>query len=226
MRGVIHKSLGLCAGLLLLIPASALAGEATAVGAIARYDAYFGETNNVTVSELAGPTADTKFIVFADVNVVDAGAGCGDLPGNAAACLVPATTTLARAGLGNKNDRIQPLVPDLSFGFSVEGDLGDDVLIGTQRRDILDGVGGNDTLRGRSANDALIGDTGNDDLRGDAGPDTMQGGAGDDVLDGDDNAGGDSIDCGEDWGDDDFALYNGGSPGDVVFSNCERTQQG
>ena len=223
MTGVIRKSLAVAAGLLFLVPASALAGEASVVDGIARYDAYFGETNTVTVSELPGPTAGTKQIVYRDLVPVDAGPGCGDLPGNAAACLVDDDLTLARAGLGNRNDRIEPATPELSFGLSVEGDLGDDVLIGTQQRDVLDGVGGDDTLRGRSGNDALEGANGNDDLRGDAGLDTMQGGAGNDKLNGDDNAGDDSIDCGEDLGDDDFALFNAG---DLLFANCERQQQG
>ena len=66
MRGVIRKSLGVCAGLLLLVPATALAGQASVVGGIPRYDASFGETNNVTVGELPGPTSTTKTIVFRD----------------------------------------------------------------------------------------------------------------------------------------------------------------
>jgi len=229
MKGVIRKSLAVAAGLLFLVPASALAGEASIQDGIARYDAYFGEVNSVTVSELPGITTTTKFVVFSDSGAQVDVDGCSSLGAHAAACLVPSDSSRAKAGLGNKNDRIEPATPDISVGLSVEGDLGDDVLIGTQRRDVLDGVGGNDTLRGRSGNDALVGDNGNDDLRGDAGLDTMQGGAGNDVLNGDDNAGGDTIDCGEDWGDDDFALYNGANgddPGDLVFSNCERTQQG
>jgi Ca2+-binding RTX toxin-like protein len=223
MRGVIRKTLGLAAGLLLLVPASALAGVATVENGIPRYDAYFGEANNVTVSEAPGPTANTKTIIFSDVVPVDADPGCADLAGNAVGCIVPVTTGLARAELGNQNDRIQPIVPDLSVGFSVQGDFGNDTLIGTQRRDVLDGVGGNDTLRGRSGNDALQGANGNDDLRGDAGLDSMEGGAGDDVLNAVDNEDDPRVDCGEDAGDDDFALHDAG---DVLFANCERTQQG
>jgi Ca2+-binding RTX toxin-like protein len=232
MRGVIRKSLGVCAGLLLLAPASALAGEATVENGIARYDAYFGEINNVTVSELPGITAATKFVLFTDTGAEVDVDGCNSLGAHTAACLVAIDSSRANAGLGNKNDRIEPARPDISVGLNVEGDLGDDVLIGTQNRDVLDGVGGNDTLRGRSGNDALQGANGNDDLRGDAGLDDMQGGAGNDELNGDDNAGGDSIDCGEDAGDDDFALFNGDDPGDpgdlgdLLFANCERTQQG
>jgi Ca2+-binding RTX toxin-like protein len=226
MRGVIRKSLGVCAGLLLLVPGSALAGTASVDGdGIARYDASFGEVNNVTVDELPGSVADTKFVVFRDVVTVFLGENCVRPPGTPATeahCLVDEDVTRARAGLGNKNDRIQPVDPNISFGFSVEGDLGDDVLIGTQRRDVLDGVGGNDTLRGRNGNDALEGDTGNDDLRGDAGKDEMLGGADNDTLDADDNAPRpgdvvpfDDADCGTGF---DFVRYNAGD----LITSCEQ----
>jgi hypothetical protein len=222
MRGVIRKSLGLCAGLLLLIPASALAGEATVVDGIARYDAYSGETNRVTVDELPGTSpAVNKTIRFIDAVKIDPRGGCFRPfeTTRIVDCIVPLSSGLVRAGLGNQDDRLEPVDPDTSFGFSVEGDLGNDVLIGTQRRDVLDGVGGDDTLRGRSGNDALEGAHGNDDLRGDAGDDDMLGGAGNDVLDGDDNnLGDDDIDCGEDWGDDDLGIFNT----DDTVSNCER----
>jgi Ca2+-binding RTX toxin-like protein len=226
MRGVIRKCLGVCAGLLLLAPASALAGTASVEDGIARYDGAFGEVNNVTVSEgssidLDGDgRPDRKAIVFHDsgapVN------GCDQIDPNRVACLVPIDSPRVRAGLGNKNDRIQPADPNMSLGFSVEGDLGDDVLIGTHRRDVLDGVGGNDTLRGRNGNDALEGANGNDDLRGDAGQDDMLGGADNDTLDADDNAPlpGDVVpfddaDCGTGF---DFVRYNAGD----LITSCEQ----
>ena len=222
MRGVIRKSLGLCAGLLLLIPASALAGEASVVGGIARYDAYSGETNKVTVAELPGNNpAFNKTIRFVDAVKIDPLGGCFRPfeTTRIVDCIVPLSSGLVRAGLGNLDDRLERVDPNTSFGFSVEGDLGNDVLIGTQKRDILDGVGGDDTLRGRSSNDTLEGAGGNDDLRGDAGNDEMLGGAGNDVLDGDDNGlGDDDIDCGESWFDDDLGIFNT----EDTVSNCER----
>jgi Ca2+-binding RTX toxin-like protein len=223
MRGAIRKSLGLCAGLLLLIPASALAGEASVVGGIARYDADSGETNKVTVAELPGNNpAVNKTIRFVDAVKIDPRGGCFRPFENTVRivdCIVPLSSGLVRAGLGNQDDRLEPVDPNTSFGFSVEGDVGNDVLIGTQKRDVLDGVSGDDTLRGRSGNDALEGASGNDDLRGDAGDDEMLGGAGDDVLDGDDNGlGDDNIDCGESWFDDDLGIFNT----DDTVSNCER----
>ena len=70
MKGVIRRSLGLTAGLLLLVPASALAGEASVENGIPRYQAANGKTNNVTVSELPGPDPTLKTIVFEDVVAV------------------------------------------------------------------------------------------------------------------------------------------------------------
>jgi Ca2+-binding RTX toxin-like protein len=214
MRGVIRKGLGVAAGLLLLVPASALAGEASVVNGIPRYDAYFGETNNVTVGELPGPTSATKMIVYRDVVPVDVGANCFNNGSFEARCIVPFGTTLARAGLGNRNDRIEPnaIIPAATFGVSSEGDAGDDTLLGTPQRDVLDGNGGNDVIRGRGGNDGLEGGAGADDLKGEGGSD---------VLNGADGTGGDLLDCGETTGDDDLALFN---QGDTVFANCERTQ--
>lgn len=182
MRGVIRKSLGVCAGLLLLAPASALAGEASVVDGIPRYSAYIGETNNVTVGELPGLTPGTKTIVYRDVVPVDVGANCISNGTFEARCAAPLATTLARAGLANRNDRIAPstTIPPATFGFSVEGDTGDDELLGTPQRDLLDGRLGDDVLRGRGGNDR---------------------------LDGDDNSAGDTLDCGEGI---DFVLFNAG----------------
>lgn len=221
MKGVIRKSLGLCAGLLLLVPASALAGTASVENGIARYDAAFGEVNEVTVSELPGfRNAEgelvNKFVVFTDTGADVVGDGCVSFSDHSAGCLVDAASSRAKAQLGNKNDRIEPDDPNLSFGFSVESGLGDDVLIGTHKRDVLDGEGGNDTLRGRNANDSLQGAGGNDDLRGDAGADDdVQGGSGNDKLDVDDNAPDDDANCGDGF---DFVRYNGGD----LITSCEQ----
>src|SRR5688572_13503653 len=112
MRGVIRKSLGVCAGLLLLAPASALAGEATIENGTARYDGYFGEVNTVTVSEQPGITAGTKFVLFTDSSAEVDVDDCSSLGAHTAACLVAINSLRVNAGLGNKNDRIEPARPD------------------------------------------------------------------------------------------------------------------
>jgi Ca2+-binding RTX toxin-like protein len=215
MKGVIRKSLGVAAGLLLFVPASALAGHASVEDGIARYDAAFGETNNVMVGELPDPSGG-KLVVFRDVVPITVGGNCSNPIGvpNEARCLVADGVTRARAGLGNRDDRIaaSTTIPPSTFGLSVEGDLGEDTLLGTAQRDVLDGVGGNDVIRGRAGNDGLEGGNGADDVKGEGG---------DDVLNGNDGSGGDLLDCGETTDDDDFATYN---QGDTVFSNCELTQ--
>ena len=216
MRGVIRKSLGLTAGLLLLVPASALAGEASVTGGIPRYSAYFGESNNVTVGELPGPTSATKTIVYTDVVPIDVGPNCFHPNPNSSRvvhCVVSAGTTLARAGLGNRDDRIAPStsIPPTTFGESVEGDLGNDVLLGTTQRDLLDGVGGDDVIRGRAGDDGLEGGNGEDDIKGEGG---------DDTLNADDNSAGDLLDCGS--GLDDSAVFD---LGDTVNTTCETQTQ-
>jgi Ca2+-binding RTX toxin-like protein len=213
MRGVIRKGLGICAGLLLLAPASALAGEASVVNGVPRYQASFGETNNVTVGELLSSIPGTKTIVYRDVVPVTVAANCASNGQFEAHCTVPNGTTLARAGLGNRNDRIAPStsIPPATFGISSEGDLGNDVLLGTRQRDLLDGVGGEDTIRGRAGDDGLEGGNGKDDLGGEAG---------DDVLNADDGSAGDTLDCGAD---DDLAIFNLGDT--VSASTCESLLQ-
>lgn len=212
MKGVIRKSLGLTAGLLLLVPASALAGEASVVNGIPRYDAYFGETNRVTIGEAPGLVPGTKTIVYRDVVPIDVDGNCVNNGPFEARCAAPLSTTLARAGLGNRDDRIEPnpLIPPTTFGVSSEGDSGDDTLLGTPQRDLLDGVGGNDVIRGRAGNDGLEGGNGDDDVKGEGG---------NDVLNGNDGDPGDTLDCGESTDDNDLAIFN---QGDTVFSNCEQ----
>jgi Ca2+-binding RTX toxin-like protein len=211
MKGVIRKTLGVTAGLLLLVPASALAGQASVTGGIPRYEGSFGETNNVTVGELPGLVPGTKTIVYRDVVPITVSGNCVNNGQFEARCAAPIGTGLARAGLGNKDDRIAPstTIPPSTFGMSVEGDLGEDTLLGTAQRDVLDGVGGNDVIRGRNGDDHVEGGNGKDDVKGENG---------NDLLDGDDGDPGDSLDCGAD---DDLAIFN---QGDTVFSNCEQIQ--
>ena len=97
------------------------------------------------------------------------------------------------------------------MGFSAEGDLGDDTLLGTAQHDVLDGVGGDDVIRGRGGDDALEGGNGMDDIKGEGG---------DDALDGDDNSPGDLLDCGS--GLNDSAVFD---LGDTVVTTCETQTQ-
>jgi Ca2+-binding RTX toxin-like protein len=93
----------------------------------------------------------------------------------------------------------------LPIGQSLNGSLGDDVLIGGFGADTILGYAGDDSLSGLSGDDILEGggglDTldggaGTDTLRGHADADTLIGGAGDDLLDG---GGGDDVLYGDAW---------------------------
>jgi 2',3'-cyclic-nucleotide 2'-phosphodiesterase/3'-nucleotidase/5'-nucleotidase len=71
---------------------------------------------------------------------------------------------------------------------------GDDMIIGTPRRDRIDGLAGDDRLFGEAGNDILLGGKGDDVLRGGEGNDQLFGGPGRDRLFG--GAGNDLLDGG------------------------------
>jgi len=130
------------------------------------------------------------------------------------------------ANLGAGNDRI--LVNDGRF-FSrsgsispipatLNGEAGNDILVGGSGgdtinggdgNDVLLGNGGNDTANGGAGDDLIDGGNGNDTLNGDSGDDTLNGGAGDDTVNGDD--GKDRLSGGR--GTD---ILNGGAGNDVI----------
>ena len=96
---------------------------------------------------------------------------------------------------GDGNDRILVNLRDGFAGLRVriDGELGNDTLLGGAGRDelrggrgndLLDGGAGADVLRGERGNDDLAGDDGNDQLSGDAGADTLAGGWGRDIASG------------------------------------------
>ena len=67
----------------------------------------------------------------------------------------------------------------------MEGDDGNDTIVGTQGNDTLSGDAGNDRIKGGLGNDLIFGGTGIDSLNGDGGDDTLIGGDGSDTLIGD-----------------------------------------
>lgn len=62
------------------------------------------------------------------------------------------------------------------------GERGDDIIIGTVKKEILRGLGGNDEIRGGGGNDTLVGHAGEDQLIGNAGDDSLRGGDDADTL--------------------------------------------
>jgi len=67
---------------------------------------------------------------------------------------------------------------------SLVGGNGPDTLIGGAGRDTLVGLGGDDLLLGGDSYDVMSGGSGNDELSGDAGNDVVNGNGGDDIVDG------------------------------------------
>lgn len=68
------------------------------------------------------------------------------------------------------------------FSDSIEGNSGDNILLGGGGNDTLSGRWGDDLLTGGPGNDELLGNAGFDILSGESGNDTLYGGSGDDGL--------------------------------------------
>ncbi len=118
---------------------------------------------------------------------------------------------------------------------NIEGDGGNDRLVGTNGKDTISGAGGNDDIFGKGGQDRLFGDSGNDDVHGGGKGDQLQGGLGKDELFGQegfdianalDGQANDRVNCGRGFdvaAIDDFeiAFQDPGAPADQVSQNCE-----
>jgi serralysin len=104
---------------------------------------------------------------------------------------------------------------------TLNGENGNDAILGLAGNDTLNGDNGNDVLDGGGGIDTLIGGNGDDMLFGSVGIDTLMGGNGDDSLDG--GAGDDSLTGGK--GPDQF-VFNAGFGDDVItdFENNDVIQ--
>lgn len=81
------------------------------------------------------------------------------------------------------NDRIT-IDASVQLPAWVNGDFGNDLIVGGSGKDTLLGGDGNDTINGGDGADQISGGKGNDQLHGGAGNDTITGDAGSDHLDG------------------------------------------
>ncbi len=76
----------------------------------------------------------------------------------------------------------------ITLGMNINGDGGNDTIVGGSGDDTLMGGEGNDTISGRAGNDMITGNAGDDRLLGQDGDDEIMGGAGNDTLLGQDGA--------------------------------------
>jgi uncharacterized repeat protein (TIGR01451 family) len=67
---------------------------------------------------------------------------------------------------------------------TIVGTNGDDVIVGTDKRDVIAALRGNDQVRGLGGKDIICGFGGNDRLKGKGGNDVLRGGGGNDRLGG------------------------------------------
>ncbi|NQV25154.1 MAG: hypothetical protein HQ518_12390, partial [Rhodopirellula sp.] len=115
---------------------------------------------------------------------------------------------------------------------TINGEGGDDTLIGSNGDDFINGGAGNDTLSGNGGNDSMLGGAGSDSIDGGSANDTLAGNGGNDTLNG--GTGLDSIDGGSgndilDGGDDNdtvlggtgFDLINGGLGNDRLLGEAQ-----
>lgn len=79
----------------------------------------------------------------------------------------------------------------VALANNIQGDGGDNRLVGTNGKDTISGGGGDDDISGRDGADRLFGDSGRDEIRGGKGDDRLQVGLGQDALFG--NAGSDFV---------------------------------
>jgi Ca2+-binding RTX toxin-like protein len=127
------------------------------------------------------------------------------------------------------------MVSGAALADNIEGDGGNDRLVGTNGKDTISGAGGNDDIFGKGGQDRLFGDSGNDDVYGGGKSDTLQGGLGKDELFGQegsdfanalDGQANDRVNCGRGFDvaaidDFEFAFNDPGAPADQVSQNCE-----
>jgi Ca2+-binding RTX toxin-like protein len=83
---------------------------------------------------------------------------------------------------GNGNSGANTLFGDGTFATTLNGQNGDDYIVGGAAGDSLHGGNDSDTIYGQAGADTITGDTGNDFIHGDAGNDTLNGGAGNDTI--------------------------------------------
>lgn len=83
--------------------------------------------------------------------------------------------------MGNDNDTYRGRRDGFVDG-DIEGEAGNDKLIGASQADTMLGGAGNDTLRGAGGDDDLRGDNGNDKIWGGSDDDYLNGGSGKDTL--------------------------------------------
>jgi Ca2+-binding RTX toxin-like protein len=153
----------------------------TSAGSAIGIDALFGRlaVNNSGVIEAATAINSRFYDDRIDntgtiIGVVSLGAG-DDVVANHG-------RMVGAVNLGDGADRYEGALSN--YGATVNGDAGDDYLIGGRGGDTLSGGTGNDTIYGGLAGDTLSGGDGNDKLYGEDGNDILYGGLGDDLLDG------------------------------------------
>jgi len=166
-------------GVLLAMPAAALAASVSFSSGYIYYTAGMGEKNALTVSDGALST-----IVLNDTGApLTTDASCAQVDPNTVQC--PAAQGVV-VYLGNKDDTATVTLSETFISTDLHGDAGDDRLTGGAGPDAIDGGPGADVMHGGAGSDNIL-------YTGDSGPVsiTLDGVANDGLAGENDNVGGD-----------------------------------
>jgi Ca2+-binding RTX toxin-like protein len=134
---------------------------------VSRGQATITANNNMSVQQL----------------VVNAGAGDDTVTVNDLSTIDCAVLIVVNGDDGN--DRLTAQGSRLGLArLAMNGNAGNDTIIGSQDGDSLTGNEGNDAINGLAGNDSIVGSAGDDILAGGLGDDTLDGGDGEDFITG------------------------------------------
>ncbi len=160
-----------------------------------------GGADTITVGQISGSLTVTRggATITADTNMSVQGIVINALAGDDTITIQDLSAVLCSALLtvngGDGNDRITGQNSNLGLvRLALNGDNGNDTILGTNGDDSIDGGAGNDAINGQAGNDFLNGGDGSDSVAGALGNDTINGGNGNDFLTG--QAGDDSLNGG------------------------------
>jgi RTX calcium-binding nonapeptide repeat (4 copies) len=159
------------------------------------YHTAAGATNNVVLTPTTNSQGNFAIRIHDFGDTYGVRDGCDFVNNNEIIC-TPSVDgfSLIELRLGGGNDSADASL--LVFPMQMQGESGDDTLIGSGARDIIEGDGGDDHIDGRAGDDDLFGNAGHDVIIGGPGFDNMKGGLNTDTIFADDNNV-ETVDCGD-----------------------------
>jgi hypothetical protein len=168
-------------GVLLAVPSASQAATVSVTGGVVKYAAVAGRVSNINMQQ-SGATVTLSRVIATDEDPLTIVAPC---TGTADTASCP-NVGRVEVNAGDMSDRIEAAVGIPRVGISVpviiNGEEGNDALVGGAGEDTLDGGAGDDDLDGLGGDDNLLGRDGDDILKPNSGKDTVSGGDGIDTA--------------------------------------------